>query len=232
MDEIQCSVCVMSSDSEDVLSSCSLNAGQRAAWWCPSHHSPCILAMSSKGPTASLRVIWLRNTRATGDMAELKSVKSHILCSNYKYIRPHILYRWRGQFVSHWVCGFVVTRACACLYEALFEFFSGDSLALSWHRSFCSAPLCVCVCVCVWERERERERRKGWVKSTHIRTRTNTQADRERKRERERERPTCEARSTREEGETVNTYKNHTYVYFSTKTVWTVLNGIHTKTTY
>ncbi len=29
---VKCSVCVMSSDSEDVLSSCSLNAGQRGGF--------------------------------------------------------------------------------------------------------------------------------------------------------------------------------------------------------
>ena len=37
---------------------------------------------------------------ATGDMVELKCVKSHILLSYYKYIRPNIPYCVLGQFMS------------------------------------------------------------------------------------------------------------------------------------
>ena len=47
----------------------------RSAGWCPSHHSPWVVAMPSKGPTTSLRYGY-------GDMAELKWVKSHIKISH------------------------------------------------------------------------------------------------------------------------------------------------------
>ena len=118
---VKCSVCVMSSD---LKKRCSLKMFSecRSAWWCPSHHSPWILALPSKGPTTSLRVIWLRITRATGDMTDLrvKWVKSHILYSNYKYLRPNILY-WCTMsiyisFMCELVCAHADARVCMRLF--------------------------------------------------------------------------------------------------------------------
>jgi hypothetical protein len=155
----------------------------RSAWWCPSHHSPWVVVMPSKGPTTSVRYGY-------GWQAELKWVKSHILYSYYKYIRPNIL-NWctRSIYISLCARGFVPvsSHAYARVSMRLFlSFFSGYSLVVAWHRQFCSVPLCLCMSV----RETEKERRKGWVKDNirvHVHIRTHTHKERERERERERE---------------------------------------------
>jgi hypothetical protein len=68
---LKCSICVMTHELRFWRCSLKMFSECRSAGWCPSHHSPWVVAMPSNGPTTSLRYGY-------GDMAELKWVKSHI----------------------------------------------------------------------------------------------------------------------------------------------------------
>ena len=89
------------------------------------------------------------------------------------------------QFISLYVRASLCSRACACLYEALFLvlFRLQSSIGL---KSIILFSYTVCVCL----RERVTERRKTWVKDNirvhaHIRAHTHTIKERERESERE-----------------------------------------------